>query len=188
MAKQKQTYKYIIADSILGAAQDEYVLSENEFYRLYSFFVTYSMCGRQSTKKRSFSDYGWANDNIKNTILGFALGRVLNLNRNPSFIFTDKDELLDKFNSLNLSDGIALNLDNERAVVGKTSESNNYLKLFYRIRDGLAHGKFKLRYSETNKKVIVIQDDDGYNVTARIIIKLDTLLSFVSVIDMNRLI
>ncbi len=89
MAKQKQTYKYIVADSILGTAQDEYVLSENEFYR---------------------------------------------------------------------------------------------------IRDGLAHGKFKLRYSETNKKVIVIQDDDGYNVTARIIIKLDTLLSFVSVIDMNRLI
>ena len=184
----KQTYQYKIADSILGMVPDNFALTIDEYYRIYTFFVTYSMCDKQSAKKRSFSDYGWQNGNIKNTALGNALAAVLNLNRNPHFIFTDKNELGTKFNALDLPDGIATNLAYERAVVGKTSESNNYMKLFYRIRDGFAHGKFKLRFSTTNEKMVVIQDDDGHNVTARIIIKLDTLLNFVSAIDINGLI
>ena len=122
MEKTTQKYQYKIADSILGKMQDEYALSENEYYCIYSFFVTYSMCGSQSAKKRTFSDYGWSVENVKNTTLGSALENVLNLNRNLDFIFTDKDELAIQFNSKNLPDGPLIDIDKERAVISKTSD------------------------------------------------------------------
>ena len=184
----KQTYQYIVAKSILGSNPDEYSLTEHEYYQMYSFYVTYSMCGTQSAKKRSFVDYGWASESIKNTILGTTLTRVLNLNRNPEFIFTEKDDLSLQFASHNLLDGYLSNVDYERAVIAKTDAQNNYLKLFYRIRDGFAHGKFKLRYSKSGEKMVIIQDDNQHNMTARIVIKLNTLLKFVNSIDVNRII
>lgn len=186
--KTKQGYKYKKADSILGLMLDEYSLTESEFYQLYSFYVTYSMCGAQSMKKRTFVDYGWQDESIKDTMLGCALKNILNLNHNSNFIFTDKDKLGSQFISHDLPDGAVKNVDYERAVIVKNSEPNNYLQLFYRVRDGLAHGRFKLRYSSSNAKMVVLQDNDRYNVTARIVISLDTLLRFVQTIDLQKII
>lgn len=188
-----QTYKYIVNNSIVGVGNDEYSLSQEEYSSLYSFYVTYSMCGKQSLKKKTFVDYGWANNNIqvvenhkkRNTDLGNALLGVIDFSQLSSFVFTDKDDLEEQFNNNNLGDGILNNYDVERCVIGQTSESNKYLKLFYRIRDGFAHGKFLLKKSSTDEKMVVIQDDNGKNVTARIVIKLSTLLSFISCIDLN---
>lgn len=184
----KQTYKYIISNSILGQQPDEYSLTVQEYYRIYSFFVTYSICGNQSAKKRTFSDYGWQDEKIKNSPLGEALYGVINLNRNNNFIFTEKDDLREKFETCNLLDGEITNLDIERGVIGKTSETCKHLKLFYRIRNAFAHGKFKLRLSDTNERIIVIQDDNGNNVTARIVLKLSSILSFIDATDINGLI
>ena len=188
MAKAKKGYQYIIADSILGNTPDEYSLSENEYFCIYSFFVTYSMCGRQSAKKRTFVDYGWGNDGIKDSQLGDSLKSLINLNRNSDFVFTDKDKLLNEFSLHQLTDGQLLNVNIERAVIVRNSEPNNYLQLFYRIRDGFAHGKFKLRFSETMEKMVVIQDDDGHNVTARIVLRLSTIMRFIKIIDINSII
>jgi hypothetical protein len=183
----KQTYKYKKENSIVGNLIDDYSLSEREYYEIYSFYVTYSMCGSQSAKKRTFLDYGWDSGNIHNTELGQALKRVVDLG-GTDFIFTDQDELKEKFNLLSLNDGAVSDFSFERCVIGKTSEPNKYLKLFYRVRDGFAHGKYCLRLSEDNIKMVVIQDDDGYNVTGRIVIQLRTLLAFINVIDINHLI
>lgn len=183
----KQTYKYKKENSILGDLVDEYALSEQEYYKLYSFFVTYSLCGNQSAKKRTFLDYGWESESIKSTELGQALKSVIDLG-GINFIFTDQDELKEKFDSMSLSDGQVADLSFERCVIGKTNATNKYLKLFYRVRDGFAHGKFCLRLSEENIKMVIIQDDDGHNVTGRIVIQLRTLLDFIAAIDINNLI
>lgn len=63
-----------------------------------------------------------------------------------------------------------------------------YLKFFYRIRNGFAHGKYCLRLSEDNIKMVIIQDNDKYNVTGRIVVRLSTLLNFINEIDINNLI
>lgn len=188
MAKTGQTYQYIVADSILGNLQDEYSISEQEYYRIYVFYVTYSMCGTQSAKKRTFKDYGWTSESVKNTAIGDALTTELSLNRNANFIFTNKDDLATQFASHNFPDGLLEDVDIERAVIARTSESNNHLKLFYRIRDGFAHGKFKLRLSTSSEKMVVIQDDNRHNVTARIVLKLSTILGFIDVVDINGLV
>lgn len=180
--QEKQTYKYICKDSIVYNAKDEYELTQEEYFLLYSFFVTYSMCGVQSAKKRTLIDYGWSKKNLsENKGLKKSLEKVINLNE-EKFIFTDKDDLKEEFEKNQLTDGKLLDYKTERCVIAKTNESNKYLKLFYRIRDGLAHGKFYLK-KEQNEKMVIIQDDNGSNVTARIVIKLVTLLNIISAVD-----
>lgn len=192
--QEKQTYKYIKNNSIIHNLKDEYEFTKDEYYLLYQFFVTYSMCGKQSSKIREIDDYGWKSKKTdqKNDIvtsgLKSALSSILDLDTNPMFILTEKDNLREKFAEVNLTDGNPTEIITERAVIGKTlSESNSYFKLFYRVRDGFAHGKFVLRLGENNEKMLIIQDDDRYNVTARIIIKKDTLLDYVRTIDKNNL-
>lgn len=194
--KNNAKYKYIKENSIIFAENDEYSLTEHEFFCVYSFYVTYSMCGSQSLKKRSFSDYGWNDNSIEQTIehkrvkteLGKALSNVIELKTDRFCFLTDNGNLADLFNKCNLLDGTLLDCDTERAVISNTNESNKYLKLFYRIRDGFAHGKFLLKYSSNHEKMVIIQDDDTKNVTARIVIKLSTLLSVIETVDINNII
>lgn len=186
--KSQQPYKYTKANSIVDPSQDAYSLSKDEYYTLYAFFVTYSMCGSQSEKKRSLIDYGWKDKNFTTSGAKAALEKVFKLDGNADFCFTAQNDLAIRFKERDLPDGILQNLDTERAVIAKTSGGNKYLKLFYRVRDGFAHGNFSLRYNSLSEKMVVIQDQDGYNVTARIVIKLDTLLQMVHAIDKKHLI
>lgn len=198
MAKSTQTYPYRKNASILHNQMDDYSLSESEFYRIYSFFVTYSCCGNQSMKKRCFADYGWncfarqyfgKTKPDKSIYLKDNLSEIINLDDNAHFVFTtDSDNVASCFQRIDLMDGPLTDTQTERAVITRTYESNRYLKLFYRIRDGFAHGKFILKLNKNNEKMIIIQDDDGHNVTGRIVIKLHTLLEMVSIIDKNNLI
>lgn len=190
-----QTYPYRIAGSILYNQDDDYSLSVMEFYLIYSFFVTYSCCGTQSGKKRTFLEYGWANysrPNFGNTVPNKAiylkdnLREIIDLDNRNHFIFTsDSDDVIICFRQIDLMDGQLSDICTERAVITRTSESNRYLKLFYRIRDGFAHGKFILKLNENNEKMVIIQDDDGHNVTGRIVIKLNTLIELIKIIDKN---
>lgn len=184
----KQTYKYVINNSIIDANNDEYNLSKEEYYLIYSFYVTYSLCKKQSFKKRNFIDYGWNSDSyekdkdLKNTLIS-----VLDFSNLHTFVFTENNDLKERFDEQKLNDGIPNDYDIERGVIGKTNENNRYLKLFYRIRNCLAHGKFSLKLSSNDEKMICFQDDDKNNVTARIIIKLSTILSFIYSIDKNNI-
>ena len=196
MAKRTQTYPYKIADSILYNQSDEYAFSISEYYLLYSFYVTYSCCGTQSGKKRSFSDYGWTSfsrPNFGNTVPNKAiylkdnLSEIIDLDNRNKFIFTsDIDDVGACFKQVDLDDGKLSDFHTERAVITRTSESNRYLKLFYRVRDGFAHGKFFLKLYN-DEKIVIIQDDDGHNVTGRIVIKLNTLIKMIKIIDKNNL-
>jgi hypothetical protein len=184
----KPTYKYRKQASIIGTAPDEYDLTENEYYRLYSFFVTYSMCQSQSSKNRSFVDYGWPENNIQKPPLHNSLKAILDVTNNSFVVIKNNDDgnsMSTYFQSLDLPDGPVSNVEYERAVMVYIDRLNMYMQLFYRIRDALAHGNFSLRISKSNEKMIVMQDNDRNNVTARIVLKLNTLLQLISVIDRN---
>ena len=182
-AKSTQHYRFCKASSILGTLPDEYSLTMNEYHSIYSFYVTYSMCKTLSAKKRDFRDYGWATNSTTDQVISAVLKGVLKLQKNPEFVFTEKDDLAEQFKDRALTDGPVADLAKERAVIGITPEDNNYYKLFHRIRNGLAHGKFRLCYSPTNEKMIIIQDNDHYNVTARIVLRLSTVIGFIAVLQ-----
>lgn len=183
-----QRYKFIASASILGTLPDEYTLSVKDYYSIYSFYVTHSMCKSLSVKKRGFCDYGWASNSTTDPLIAAALKGVLNLHRNPEFVFTTKNDLSSQFTNRSLADGPVTDLTRERAVIGITYEDSNYHKLFHHIRNGLAHGSFRLRNSLDHEKMMIIQDNDRYNVTARIVLKLSTVLAFIEAIDLNGLI
>ena len=181
----KQTYKYVENQSILYGEVDQYELTTHEYNKIYNFYVTYSICGKQSMKKRSLTDYGWENNSIVNSGAKNKLESILKLDENYNFIFTYEDNLKKSFSDVSLEDGQIIDFHPERAAIGKTKESNKYFKLFYRIRNGLAHGRFILRYNSLGEKMVLIQDNDTHNVTARIVLKLETILRFIDAIDKN---
>lgn len=90
------------------------------------------------------------------------------------------------FDDVDLIAGFPTDLITQRAFIGKTSENSKFLKLFYRIRDSLSHGKF-IVIEVAGEDVIVMQDDNTYNVTARIVIKKETLIGWIQIIDQNRM-
>lgn len=185
------SYKYIKAHSLLKGLSDEYQLTEEEYGLLYEFFVTYSLCNGQSAKRRKFADYGWEKS-ITKSGLKTELKKILELDKNPNFVFLDdKDKTSKKvalkFKSVGLEDGAKFDFDYEHGVVGRTKADNHYLMLFYRIRDGLAHGKYILKMSSMNERMFVVQDDGNSAVSARIIIKIDTLLCIIKTIDKNKI-
>lgn len=191
MAKAvKSTYQYIQQNSILNSFYDEYELSEKEYVILYSFFVTYSMCKNQSGKGRDLVEYGWSENDINKSGLKKIWQSVLDLDRGAAFYFfgSGQKALSELFQAANLCDGKLTDIDTERCVIGKNSEPNKYFKLFRHIRNGLAHGNFRLIYNSHRQKMVIIQDDDSHNVTARIVLKLDTLLKLVRITDKNHLI
>lgn len=185
---EKQTYKYRKDDSIVDATADVYSLTDDEYNQLHLFYVTYSMCKGQSGKARTPIDYGWENNEYKESGLIEAWRDVLKLQRNGIFAFTDKNNLRACFAALELEDGILQSVDVERGVIGKTAEANQYLKLFHHVRNVLAHGNYSLRLSGSGEKMVVMQDNAKSNVTARFVLKLQTLLDFISATDRNGLI
>ena len=185
--KYNNKYKYIKNNSILQPLIDEYILTKSEISKIYSFYVTYSMSGNQSLKKRNFTDYGWKSNDIKT--IKEKLRELIDFESN-NYKFLDKEgyDIKSSFEDLNLMDGKLNHIDTERAVVIKTDNTNMVLNYFHRIRDGFAHGKFILKYSSNNERMVIIQDDNGDNVTGRIVVKLETLLGIISIIDRNNII
>lgn len=184
MSKEKKTtYRYNREESIINGLEDQYELSEYEYNKLYKFFVTYSMCGNQSDKKRTLEDYGW-----ERTVKYLEITRILKERIGfdiENFVFRDEGGLKDVCEGNNLIIN-KVTLDSERGVIGKTDGQNKLLKLFHRIRNVFSHGRFVMRLSGEDRYVIM-EDRDPHNVTARIVIKLDTLIGIVDTIDINHL-
>ena len=182
--KVKLTHKYEKEKSILHEfiGKDEYELSVDEYYTLYSFFVTYSAANWQSLKGKDFKFYNWhANDLTKKVKDFFDI-------YNENFFRTEIVNLTEDYNNLDLADGRLKNILPERFVVCENRGGNKYIKLFAKIRNCLAHGKYALIYSSNDdkrEKMIIMQDDYKNNVTARIVLKLETLLKLIHIIDKN---
>ncbi len=141
------------------------------------------MCENQSGKKRTLEDYGWEST-VKYSEITKALKKSIGFDI-ENFVFRDDGGLKDVCEENNLIIN-KVTLDSERGVIGKTVGQNKLLKLFRRIRNVFSHGRFVMRLSGKDRYVIM-EDKDAHNVTARIVIKLDTLIGIVDTIDKNHL-
>jgi len=183
-SKQHQTYKYIKNKSILIDSRPEVVLDRKVEYLLLKFFVVNTPCETTSRRAISLKEYGWKEN--YNSIYGLQkrLDAIIDFN-SGNYIFTDEDDLLDRFEENKLMDNMLDDIITERFVIGKTLESNKLLKLLRHIRNCFAHGKYIVVENSINQNVIIMQDDNTYNVTARIVIKVDTLVGLIKIIDRN---
>ena len=180
----KQGFKYKKEESIVGNLKDDFELSSQEFYTIFEFFIVSNICRKGSLRKKSLKEYGWGSDSLNASGLRKQLQGILSLDNN--FVFLDKNEdIKSQFIKHDL-DGRLESLICERGVIGYINEDNQYFKLFHRIRNCLAHGSFVLKYSFNKEKMVVMQDQDQYNVTARIVLKLKTLLAIISIVKKGK--
>ena len=175
-----------------GFKDEEEDFTEDEYYILYNFFVTYSLANTQSFKKRELTYYGWKKTGISKSGVTSKIKNILNLYNNKNFIFIkSKDygnKLLNEAASLNLKRN---NLDKDfiREIGVMTNcTDNHYYSLFSHIRNCLAHGRFVLKKNKNKERILILEDKTpgkGGKITARIIIKLNTIFKIISIIDKN---
>lgn len=159
-------------------------LSKDEYYLLYNFFVTYSLCENLSLSKRKLQAYGF--NNIKR--VERTLKELINFD-SPYVYILDKDSVtnIDLCNNY-LNDYNLTDLSFERATfIELKKETNKYFQLFHHIRNSLAHGSFAV-VEENNEKYLIMQSNEGISIKSRMIFKLSTIIKIIEVIDQNQLI
>jgi len=154
-------------------------LNEN-FIRIYSFYVLYSPCVGLSPRCKTLADYGWSAPFRKPFYLNKQLKKASN---NEKLIFSaktknDMDEALRKAGLLEefLSD---MNLDK---VVIHNNKNNQFISTFYHIRNAIAHGRFNIQYYQ-GEKIYVVEDQTNEYITARMILRERTLLNWIDIIE-----
>lgn len=182
----RQTYKYIIDNSILNDDRDEISLDFRTEYLLFKFFIVNTPCDDISRRGISFENYGWLGKINKKNGLQQSLKPIFDLDL-KRYIFTDINNLTEKFKENDLVDCKLKNIDLERCVIGKTL-GNKLQKFCRHIRNCFSHGKYIVVLNSINELTLVMQDDNRYNVTARIVIKVSTLVEMIKIIDIDNLI
>lgn len=104
--------------------------------------------------------------------------RILSI-ENDDFVFSEANDLKKCFNDHDLQDEFSGNIIKSRAVIAKSSDDTKLLKLFRHIRNCLCHGKFVAVRTELNSVSLVMQDDNGHNVTARMVLDLAALIDWI---------
>ena len=184
-------------NSIIKDIEDDYMLTIEEYYILYSFFVTYAMRNNQCNKSKNFKDYGWDNNLFNQKGLKSELQKVINLKDKNYFIFIDdvNKNASDYFGVLGLTYSKSKNYEGERGVLKSYNKipKNGYLECFLcflkHIRNCLAHGNYILKINSSGEKMIIFEDknikenDENKKMTARIIVKLESLLQIIYIID-----
>lgn len=157
-------------------------------YKILLFFVVFSPCPRFCTQGRTLQFYHWKEK-------PWSTNRYLK-NKLDDDVFTDKKScfccvekkslLMEAFGKTDLGDDFYLHRETERVAFVKV-ESNGYMSLFHHIRCALAHGRFSiLKDAVTNDIVFVMENGtvrgDGFQVTARMILRENTLLKWIDII------
>lgn len=165
--------------------QNEIEFTDYEYYILYNFFVTYSLCNNQSKKQRKLSDYGCKKnkvfkEGIKNNIV-FEKG-TFDVSKNETLVSV---ELV----NYDLTDNKIFDLTWERGLFAYIDNENDPLNImFYYIRNSLAHGDYVIKRNNSNEKVLIMQSSLGKSIRARTVIKLETILNIIKIIDNNKII
>ena len=187
------SYSKNLHDSILTGYSDTVKLDDCVYGELASFYVLKSPCEGLSLQSVRFSDYGWIGD-IRRNGLGKLLdslkvtqgGKYLLPSRAPDGMPASYSGryLGQLFRYADLGDGPLSDWLVERAVVRATPEANGWLRLFRHVRNCLAHGGFVcLPVEDGLGPVLVMEDADKTSYTARIVLRLETLLAWKRTIE-----
>lgn len=169
------------------------LFSHAQIDMIWDFYVTHAICGG-SGLERSVIDYGWTKDDKKSSgypAIEKALFDIADLSRKICFIRakTCKDTLT----AMDLSEDLIC-VNHERAVLLQnyniSIDENDTIQfsgggenhvncLFRHIRNALAHGN---TYFFDNGMVL-LEDKDNSKITASILIKQQSLLDWIRVID-----
>lgn len=161
---------------------------------IWDFYVTHAISGGTGLE-RSLSDYGWDNTNNKITGYGAIENKLFDICYFEKICFIRAKKCTDTLGAMDLSNELicvshprAVMLQNfdividENELISYNSSSNSESKLtalFRHIRNAFAHAN---TYFFDNG-MILLEDKDGKRTTAEILMKQQTLLDWIKVID-----
>lgn len=160
------------------------VFEDKQFLRIITFFVFHSPVDNLSARQISLSEYGWKipwrkpwylNKQLKQATSNYEL-------LFSSASFKKMDEALTKADSRN---SFPSNIAKERICI-YDCQKNQFMSVFYHIRNAFAHGRFDLKLFNNEEYYIledVQKDKRGLKVSARIILKKSTLLNWIDIIE-----
>lgn len=155
-------------------------LFDKDLEEIITFFVFHAPCNNQSAMQKTLADYGWnapwrlpykLNSQLKQASTNFNLIFSAN-NYNNMEKALIKSDLYEKFPS---------DLKKERICI-YDKMGNQFMSIFYHIRDAFAHGRFNI-FDVDNEQVFVMEDQFRKKVSARMIIKKQTLLNWIYIIE-----
>jgi len=162
------------------------LISEDEFYnpeflRIYKFFVLNTPCSKLSVQSKSLLEYGWSSPWKK----PFWLNKQLkNASKNPDLLYsTDKLSLLEDV--IKKADIKESSLDNEctEKVCFYNNQKNQFISVFYHLRNSLAHGRFEIK-KLSDDRIFYFEDfTTKEKLSAKMILRKSTLLSWIQIIE-----
>ena len=163
---------------------DTIKFKDEQFIRIITFFMFYSPVDNLSARQISLSEYGWKkpwrnpwylNKQLKQATSNYEL-------LFSSATFKKIDEALTK---ADLKNSFPSNIAKERICI-YDGQKNQFMSVFYHIRNAFAHGRFALNLLNDKEYYIledVQKDKDGFKVSARMILKTNTLLNWIDIIE-----
>lgn len=153
---------------------------DEDFIKIIDFFQFHAPVPGQSARCKTLTEYGWTNPWKKPYWLNKQLRQM---SSNYDLLFTAKslgymEENLEKAD-------FPSDLGRERICVAD-NKKNQFMSVFYHIRDAFAHGRFYITDYEEHK-IFVMEDvspgSGQKTVSARMIIRKDTLLAWIDLIE-----
>ena len=167
---------------------DNSLYVDARFHKIICFYVINTPVTELSSRAIDLKKHGWNRPWNKKYYLNKQLKEQ---STNPKLMYSAKtyaniDEALEK---AALKDNFPFDCSYERIVVYNKKE-NQFISTFYHIRNSLAHGRFSIKVEEESNDWIFIFEDVVYNkkkrkykLSARMILKLSTLLAWINLIE-----
>jgi hypothetical protein len=168
----------------------DYIMPEKfnspELNRIVTFFVFHSPCRQLSAMSKSLEEYGWNAPWKKPQYLQRKLKAT---STNNGLIFSaqtigDMRQALEKSRLMgNLTD----DLNTERIAIFN-NQRNQFMSVFYHLRDAFAHGRLNMFDIGLEDDYVFLFEDvrknkSVYQVTARMILRKNTLLNWIELIE-----
>ena len=162
---------------------EEESLYNKDFCKIVRFYVLHSPCKDRSYTSFDLEEYGWKNP-WRSTRFKDLIKEVAGFSKRNYFFAEKQEDFLVKWEDSQLQNDFYNINGQEFVVFAHAGESNQYLDLLHRIRNSLAHGRFKLKRFENDVYLYmedVAKSGNDLKVTARMIFKIKTLKEIIKV-------
>lgn len=168
----------------LKSFPEEY-LFDNIYRNVLDFFVLHSPCKDLSVRSRSLNDfYHWSIPWSKPFWLNKQLKECAE-NYKILFSAATYAQMEQELIKADLALNFPTNISKER-ICFYNNKKNQFMSVFYHLRNSLAHGRFNIMCLENSEKVYILEDVSGREkerkVSARMIIKEKTLVNWMELI------
>lgn len=176
----------VLVDEIPTWMQETLISEYDEdFIKILDFFQFHSPVKGLSARCVTIQEYGWHSPWKKPFWLNKQL-KQMSSNYELLFSASDQSCMTENLEKAELKENFPSDLDRERICV-VDNKKNQFLSVFYHIRDSFAHGRFYVHDCNENK-VFVMEDvgtkkyGDKKPLTARMIIRKETLVKWIDLI------